>query len=92
MQYAPRVLAKSEAWGMEDQIGLVAKEASVDLFGRFAVMRNWDERQHIPFDAFVARDHLLMYDCEYACVAKLLAAAISEGATRSITSAAPPGH
>ena len=41
---------------MEDQIALVAKEANVDLFNRFAVMRNWREVQHIPFDAFVAPD------------------------------------
>ena len=92
MQYAPRVLAKSGASGMEDQIGLVAKEASVDLFGRFAVMRNWGESQHIPFDAFVAPDHLHMNDWGYACVAKLLAAAISGAATRSTTSAARAGH
>jgi lysophospholipase L1-like esterase len=91
MQYAPRVLAKSEAWGMEDQIGLVAKEASVDLFGRFAVMRYWGESQHIPFDAFVGPDHLHMNDWGYACVAKLLAVAITEAATH-ITSAGRAEH
>ena len=84
----PRACWPNPRPGVEDQIGLVAKEASVDLFGRFAVMRNWDESQHIPFDAFVAPDHLHMNDWGYACVAKLLAAAISEAATRSITSAA----
>ena len=50
MQFAPRVIAKSETPGMEDQIALAAKEESVDLFRRFAVMRNWHEVQHIPFD------------------------------------------
>ena len=64
----------------------------VIMFGRFAVMRNWGESQHIPFNAFVAPDHLHMNDWGYACVAKLLAAAISEAATRSITSAARAGH
>src|SRR5271170_5563659 len=54
MQFAPRVLAKSETQNMEDQIALVAKEANVDLFNRFAVMRNWHEVQHMPFEAFVA--------------------------------------
>ena len=88
MQYAPRVLAKVEMQGMEEQIAVTAKEESVDLFARFAVMRNWHEVQHIPFDVFIAPDELHMNDWGYACVAKLLAAAISEAATRPAASAA----
>jgi acyl-CoA thioesterase I len=88
MQFAPRVLAKPETQGMEDQIALAAKEENVDLFRRFALMRNWHEAQHIPFDAFVSPDELHMNDWSYACVAKLLAAAIVDGATRPIASAA----
>ncbi len=88
MQFAPRVLAKPETDGMEDQIALAAKRESVDLFRRFALMRNWRNVQHIPFDAFVAPDELHMNDWSYACVAKLLAAAIAEAATRPIASAA----
>ncbi len=88
MQFAPRVLAKPETQGMEDQIALAAKEESVDLFRRFALMRSWYEIQHIPFDAFVSPDELHMNDWSYACVAKLLAAAITEAATRPIESAA----
>jgi acyl-CoA thioesterase I len=88
MQFAPRVLAKHETPGMEDQIALVAKEANVDLFNRFAVMRNWHEVQHMPFEAFVAPDELHMNDWSYGCVAKLLAAAIAEAATRPTASAA----
>ena len=87
MQYAPKVLAKPETEGMEDQIAFAAKQENVDLFGRFALMRNWHEVRHIPFDAFVAPDQLHMNDWSYACVAKLLAAAISEAATRPIASA-----
>jgi acyl-CoA thioesterase I len=87
MQYAPRVLAKPETPGMEDQIAFTAKEANVDLFGRFALMRNWYEVQHIPFDSFVAPDQLHMNDWGYACVAKVMAAAISEAATRPVASA-----
>jgi acyl-CoA thioesterase I len=87
MQYVPRVLAKSETPGMEDQIAFTAKEANVDLFGRFALMRNWYEVQHIPFDTFVAPDQLHMNDWGYACVAKVMAAAISEAATRPVASA-----
>ena len=67
---------------MEDQIALAAKEASVDLFNRFAVMRDWHEVQHMPFEAFVAPDSLHMNDWGYGCVAKLLARAIADAATR----------
>ena len=44
------MLAKPETQGMEDQIALAAKDENVDLFHRFAVMRNWYEVQHIPFE------------------------------------------
>jgi acyl-CoA thioesterase I len=88
MQFAPRLLAKSETQDMEEQIALTAKEANVDLFNRFAVMRSWHEIQHMPFDAFVAPDELHMNDWSYACVAKLLATAIAEAATRPTASAA----
>jgi hypothetical protein len=88
MQFAPQVLAKPETPGMEDQIALAAKEANVDLFGRFALMRNWYEIRHMPFDAFISPDQLHMNDWSYACVAKLLGAAIAEAATRPIASAA----
>jgi lysophospholipase L1-like esterase len=87
MQYVPKVLAKPETEGMEDQIAFAAKQENVDLFGRFALMRNWHEVQHIPFDAFVAPDQLHMNDWSYACVAKLLADAITEAASRPIASA-----
>ena len=88
MQFAPRVVAKSETQGMEDQIALTAKEADVDLFNRFAVMRHWHEAEHIPFEAFVAPDQLHMNDWGYDCVAKLLASAITDAATRPTASAA----
>jgi hypothetical protein len=67
---------------------LAAKEASVDLFARFAIMRDWHEVRHMPFDAFIAPDQLHMNDWGYACVAKLLSAAITEAATRPLASAA----
>jgi lysophospholipase L1-like esterase len=88
MQFAPRVLAKSETPDMEDEIARAAKEGSVDLFNRFAVMRDWHNVQHLPFEAFVAPDGLHMNDWGYGCVAKLLAGAIGEAATRPVASAA----
>lgn len=87
MQYAPQVIAKPETEGMENQIATAAKEESVDLFARFALMRNWYQVQHIPFDTFVSPDELHMNDWSYACMAKLLATAISDAATRPIASA-----
>jgi acyl-CoA thioesterase-1 len=87
-QFAPAVLAKSETEGMVDQIAHTAKEENVDLFQRFAVMRNWHDVQHLSFDAFVSPDHLHMNDWSYACIAKLLGNAIAEAATRPIAAAA----
>jgi acyl-CoA thioesterase-1 len=88
VQYVPAVLAKSETDGMEDQIALAAKAENVDLFERFAIMRDWSEVQHLSFETFTAPDHLHMNDWGYGCVAKLLAGAIAEAATRPVTSAA----
>jgi acyl-CoA thioesterase I len=88
MQYTPAVLAKSETAGMSDQIALMAKSENVDLFERFAIMRDWSEVQHLGFDTFTSPDHLHMNDWGYGCVAKLLAGAIAEAATRPIASAA----
>ncbi len=87
-QYAPKVLAKSEAPAMVEQIALTAKEENVDLFHRFAVMRDWHEVRHIPFATFVSPDGLHMNDWSYACWAKLLGAAIAEAASRPVASAA----
>ena len=92
MQFAPRVLAKQETEGMEDQIALTAKADGIDLFDRFAIMRNWHDVRHMPFEAFIAPDQLHMNDWSYACVAKLLAAAIGEAGTRPIASAAVRTH
>ncbi len=88
LQYAPAVIAKPETDDMVEQITLAAKTENVDLFERFAIMRNWSEVQHLSFATFVAPDRLHMNDWGYGCVAKLLAGAIAEAATRPITSAA----
>jgi len=92
MQYVPKVLAKSETPGMENQLAVAAKQGNVDLFERFAIMRNWYEVQHLPFEAFAAPDQLHMNDWGYGCVARLLADAIAEAATRPVASAARSGH
>ena len=56
LQFAPAVIAKPETPGMVEQIALAAKEENVDLFRRFAIMRDWHEIQHLPFDTFVSPD------------------------------------
>src|ERR1700683_1036985 len=90
LQYAPKVLAKSETPGMVDQIALAAKDENVDVFHRFAVMRDWREVQHDSFDVFVSADGLHMNDWGYACWAKLLAAAVADAANPPVASAIPP--
>jgi acyl-CoA thioesterase I len=92
-QFAPAVNAKPETSDMVEQISLAAKEENVDLFRRFAVMRNWYEVQHLGFADFISPDHLHMNDWSYACWAKLLGGAIAEAASRPIASAAAhPAH
>jgi acyl-CoA thioesterase I len=89
-QYAPRVLAKSETAGMVDLIALAAQDEDVDLFHRFAIMRDWYESQHRSFDVFISRDGLHMNDWGYACWAKLLAGSIVDAASPPVASVAAP--
>jgi lysophospholipase L1-like esterase len=86
-QFAPRVIRKPEIDGMVDLLSAAAKDASVDLFPRFAVMRIWHDQDGLPFNTFVSPDGLHMNDWGYACVATLLGSAIAEAATRATASA-----
>jgi acyl-CoA thioesterase I len=88
LQYSPKVIAASETPDMIDQIAAASKEKNVDLFRRFAQMRDWHDVQHLPFEAFVSPDGLHMNDWGYGCWAKILSGAIAEAATRPIASAA----
>ena len=90
-QYSPKVINKHDAYRMVDLIDLAAKQANVDLFQRFAVMRYWRLTEDIPFSVFVSPDELHMNDWSYGCIAKLLAQAMHEAATRStVTATARP--
>jgi acyl-CoA thioesterase-1 len=82
-QFAPRVTAKPEAEAMVALISTSAKEANVDLFQRFAVMRYWHDKESIPFSTFLSPDGLHMNDWSYACIAQLLGNAITEAANRN---------
>jgi acyl-CoA thioesterase I len=91
-QFAPKVLAKSTLSRMLDMLALKAKQYNVNLFQRFAVMRDWREHQGLAFDTFVSPDQLHMNDWSYACVAKVLSGAIAEAATRPTASASASAH
>jgi lysophospholipase L1-like esterase len=91
-QYAPKVITKHDADGMVDLIDLTAKQAHVALFQRFALMRYWRLTEDMPFSMFLSPDELHMNDWSYGCVAKLMAGAIADAATRATitATAAPP--
>ena len=86
-QFAPKVLKKADVASMLALIAMTAKQENVDLFRRFAVMKRWHDKDHLTFDKFVSRDGLHMNDWSYACMAKGLASAIAEAATRPVISA-----
>jgi acyl-CoA thioesterase-1 len=86
-QFAPKVIVKADAEEMVNLISAAAKQASVDLFPRFALMRGWHDRDAIPFETFLSPDLLHMNDWSYGCVAKLLSSAMVEAATRPVASA-----
>lgn len=87
LQYTPRVLAKAETPDMVEQIASAAREENVDLFHRFAIMRDWYVHRHEPFAMFAAPDGLHMNDWGYSCWAQLLAASIVEAANPPVASA-----
>jgi acyl-CoA thioesterase I len=86
-QYAPKVLAKSDAAQMVELISAAAKQADVDLIRRFAIMRYWYEHDHMTFADFISPDKLHMNDWSYACLAKLIGGSISDVAHRNVASA-----
>jgi hypothetical protein len=92
-QYAPKVISKPGIDGMVDLIDATAREAHVNLFQRFALMRYWRLTEDIPFSTFLSSDELHMNDWSYGCLAKLLAGSIAEAATRpvpTVTAVAKP--
>jgi hypothetical protein len=86
-QFVPRVIAKPEAEGMVRLIATTATSTKVNVFRRFAIMRHWRERDGMNFDTFTSGVGLHMNDWGYGCWAKLLCTAISDAATRGVTSA-----
>jgi acyl-CoA thioesterase-1 len=87
-QFAPKVINRHDIKPMLELISAIAKAENVGLFRRYAVMKRWHDDDHLQFATFVSPDGLHMNDWSYACMAKGLAAAIAESATRSMISAA----
>lgn len=81
-QYTPKVFTKHDVEGMVHLIAMTAKEKSIDLFQRYAVMRYWQLTEGMPFSTFTSPDDLHMNDWGYGCLAKLLASSIHDAATR----------
>jgi lysophospholipase L1-like esterase len=86
-QFAPKVIAKPDAATMVKLISTTAKAENVDLFQRYEVMRQWRDADKMAFESFVSADGLHMNDWSYGCLAKTLAIAIHEAATRPVASA-----
>ena len=92
-QFAPKVLAKAGADEMVHRLAAIAKEEHVQVFRRYAMMRQWHENDRIGFDTFVSSDGLHMNDWSYGCLAKSLGIAIAEAATRpTATASANPAR
>jgi len=84
-QYAPKVIAKHDEHDVDLMVALIStasRDMHVNLFQRFALMRYWRLTKGLPFSAFLSKDELHMNDWSYGCIAKLLARAVAEAATR----------
>jgi lysophospholipase L1-like esterase len=79
-QYAPAVVEKTDNQAMLDLLDVIAGERSTGIFHRFAIMRHWQQAEHVEFAQFISDDGLHMNDWSYGCVATLLAGAIIDGA------------
>jgi lysophospholipase L1-like esterase len=86
-QFAPKVLAKPDINDLMALYSMIGKFAGVGVFQRFAVMRHWQQVANIPFSVFLSEDELHMNDWSYGCIAKLLANAVAEAATRATVTA-----
>src|SRR5439155_3872717 len=72
-QYSPRINEHAESAGkMMTLLNKTAELRKVGIFPRFAVMKDWHEKQAIPIENFVIADGLHMSDWGYACFAQLL--------------------
>ncbi|MBB3772090.1 lysophospholipase L1-like esterase [Angulomicrobium tetraedrale] len=69
-QYSPRVIADADTGAMIRLIDAVASEEGVDVYHRYALMRDWHEAGRMPFESFLAKDGFHMNDWGYDCFAR----------------------
>jgi lysophospholipase L1-like esterase len=81
-QYAPKVIRGGSAHVIVGMIADVARDVRVNVFRRYEMMRRWREVERLSFDKFISEDELHMNDWSYACIARALAIAMAEAATR----------
>lgn len=90
-QYAPKVIAKSDAPAMVDLLRAQARDEKVSVFHRWDIMRHWHDVDGVSFETLLSPDGLHMNDWSYGCIAKLLSMAITDAA-RSPAMALVPGR
>jgi lysophospholipase L1-like esterase len=76
MQFAPKVLVHPGYQAMLRDIATAARDESVPVFHRFAIMRHWITSGQLSFAAILSPDQLHLNDLSYGCIADLLADAI----------------
>jgi acyl-CoA thioesterase I len=82
-QYTTAILQHAVAVPTVELIETEARRQGVGRFRRFALMKAWREKERIPFEAFSMADGLHMNDWGYDCLARNLAAAITDAALPS---------
>ena len=89
LQYAPAVITADKKAKAEYMVGLIAtaaERAEVNVLHRFALMRYWNVDQNVPFEQMISnfdRNELHQNNWSSDCIARALADAIVEAATRT---------
>ncbi|QIB36035.1 SGNH/GDSL hydrolase family protein [Ancylobacter pratisalsi] len=76
-QYAPRVLGDADSGPMVKLMDDIAREDGVDVYHRFALMRDWHESAGLPFESFLWKDKFHMNDWSYDCFSRDLGRAVT---------------
>ncbi|EJW10656.1 hypothetical protein A33M_4161 [Rhodovulum sp. PH10] len=86
MQFSPRTESMIALDGYLDRMRFVALQRSVNSFDRFAVMKGWHESG--VFDLSAATNKIDMAASVHACIGRLLARLVIEGADLATAAAA----
>jgi lysophospholipase L1-like esterase len=77
-QFAPRINGVERRERMLSLLAALAQVEGVATFPRYEIMRDWREKDGLPFSAFLTEDGLHLNDWAYACTARLLASGVAE--------------